>query len=228
MPHSSSCLIIMLKYPRPGKVKTRLAIDTGEERSALLYSCFVLRLLSTCRRLDTDILLCCHPDQKIMDYQAWLGNDFKYIAQGKGDLGQKMKAAFYQAFDQGYHRAVLIGSDLPHLPLDYLKTAFNKLEDNPCVLGPAMDGGYYLIGMNGDDFIPEIFRHIPWSTSQVANRTMDILKALEVKIFILPVLSDIDTLKDLKTLFQNHGLKTDTPQALDKAIYIYLKDCSRY
>lgn len=228
MAHSSSCLIIMLKYPSPGKVKTRLAIDIGKERSARLYSCFVLKLLSTCRRLDKDILLCCHQDQKIMDYQAWIGEDFKYIAQGKGDLGQKMKTAFYQAFDQGYHRAVLIGSDLPHLPLDYLKTAFDKLEDSACALGPALDGGYYLIGMNRGDFIPEIFRHIPWSTPQVLKHTMDILKMLKIKTFILPVLYDIDTLKDLKTLFQNHGLKTDTQEALDKAICIYLTDCSRY
>jgi len=228
MPDSSSCLIIMLRYPSPGKVKTRLALDLGGERSALLYACFVSRLLATCRRLDRDILTCCHPDHKLEDYQAWLGKSYRYMVQDKGDLGRKMEDAFHQAFGLGYFRVVLTGSDLPHLPLDYLLQAFDRLKGVQCVLGPARDGGYFLVGMNKNSFRAEIFRNIPWSTAGVLDLTLDVLKKFNMKTFILPEFYDIDTLNDLKELFQAHGLKTDTPERLDLAIEAYLRDCMKF
>lgn len=218
----------MLKYPLPGKVKARLAMDLGGEKSALLYSCFVSTLLATCQRLGREVLICCHPDQMIEDYQAWLGNSYKYIVQGRGDLGRKMEDAFHQAFELGYLKVVLTGSDLPHLPLHYLQAAFDRLEDVRCVLGPAMDGGYYLVGMNRGDFIPEIFRHIPWSTSGVMDLTLEVLQGLEVEVFILPELYDIDNIRDLRKLLHSHGYNTESNEDLEHAVAGYLKDCLRH
>ncbi|MDZ7759224.1 MAG: TIGR04282 family arsenosugar biosynthesis glycosyltransferase [Desulfovermiculus sp.] len=210
-------IIIMLKYPKPGMVKTRLGKELGGERAAELYRTFVACELDTVQSLQVPILLSCHPYQPLSAYRDWLGGEYRYISQGDGDLGVKMRTSFETAFDQGLSRAVLIGSDLPHLPAAYIQSALTRLQDHDAVIGPALDGGYYLIGLQGRSFHPGMFEEIPWSTSQVLALTQKRLGDYDLKTFLLPSLRDIDTLEDLKSLLTAQDLPVE-PQALEQSI----------
>ncbi|MFO8033387.1 MAG: TIGR04282 family arsenosugar biosynthesis glycosyltransferase, partial [Desulfohalobiaceae bacterium] len=192
-----SCVIIMLKYPRPGMVKTRLGQELGQECAAWLYRCFVACELEMLQSLQVPVLLSCDPGSAILKYQEWLGPGFNYLLQAGDDLGARMQSSFEQAFELGFTQAVLVGSDLPHLPAAYMQLALDRLQEHATVLGPALDGGYYLLGMNRQGFQPYIFEGIPWSTSQVFNSTLKKLEEYQIKTFFLPSLRDIDTVQDL-------------------------------
>jgi len=211
-------IIIMLKYPQPGMVKTRLGKDLGAKRAAELYRFFVACELLTVQSLHVPILLSCHPHRPLSAYRAWLGGEFRYISQAEGDLGVKMRTSFQSAFDMGLSRVVLIGSDLPHLPAASIHSALTRLQDHDAVIGPALDGGYYLIGLHHRSFHPEIFKDIPWSTSQVLALTQKRLGDHDLKTFLLPSLRDIDTLEDLESLLTTQDLPVALPQDLEQAI----------
>jgi uncharacterized protein len=220
--HERPCLAVMLKYPDPGKVKTRLGREIGMEQAAGLYSCFVLRLLAECRNTGHEIMLCCHPGRDISHYQAWLGQDYIYTVQAGGDLGQKMLGCFEQAFEYGFTFPVLMGSDIPGLDRRLIFRALEESGSRQSVIGPSSDGGYYLIGVNRRNFRPDFFRNIPWSTSGVLNMTMKKLSSAGLKPFILPVLTDVDTLDDLKHVFSDLGLPA-TPDELLASIEKYCR-----
>jgi len=211
-------IIIMLKYPQPGMVKTRLGKDLGAKRAAELYRHFVACELVTVHSLQASVLLSCHPHRPLSAYRAWLGGEYEYISQAEGDLGVKMRTSIETAFDMGLSRVVLIGSDLPHLPAAYIQSALTRLQDHDAVIGPALDGGYYLIGLHRQSFHPEIFTEIPWSTSQVMTLTQKRLVDYNLNTFVLPSLRDIDTLEDLKSLLTVQGLPGALPQDLEQAI----------
>ncbi len=211
-------IIIMLKYPQPGMVKTRLGKELGAKRAAELYRFFVACELVTVQSLHVPILLSCHPQRPLSAYRDWLGGEYRYISQGDGDLGVKMSTSFETAFDQGLSRAILIGSDIPHLPAAYIQSALSRLQDHDAVIGPALDGGYYLLGLHCRSFHPKIFEEIPWSTSQVLALTQKRLGDHDLKTFLLPNLRDIDTLEDLESLFPLQDLPAASPQDLEQAI----------
>ena len=195
-----ACLVILVKYPEPGKVKTRLGREMGMNNAALLYRDFVARLLATCREVSCPVLVSCHPDRRISDYQKWLRHEYGYIVQRGNDLGMIMQDSFEQAFARGFSRVVLMGSDIPQLPADYIEKALDKLEEIDVVLGPAVDGGYYLLGMNRPSFSSKIFADIPWSTPEVLGLTLKAVRDSNLTEYILPCLRDIDTLDDLNAL----------------------------
>lgn len=211
-------IIIMLKYPQPGRVKTRLGKELGEERAAELYRFFVACELVTVHSLQASVLLSCHPHWPLSAYRAWLGGEYRYISQAEGDLGVKMRASFQTAFDMGLSRVVLIGSDLPLLPAASIQSALARLQDHDAVIGPALDGGYYLIGLHRQSFHPEIFTDIPWSTSQVLALTQKRLGDHNLNTFVLPNLRDIDTLEDLESLLTTQDLPVALPQDLEQTI----------
>ncbi len=213
----------MLKYPRPGKVKTRLAEKLGEEMAARLYRCFVAQVLAACRGLSCDILLCCHPDQGLKDYKAWIGSGYKYMMQDKGDLGNKMQDAFEKAFEQGFEQAILIGTDVPQLTRAILVQALQGVEQCGSVLGPALDGGYYLLGLDRRKIDSGLFRQIPWSTSKVLKITLSRLKTLHTTPYILQPLRDMDTLEDFKSLcIGQTGLDPEVFSSWNEAVEAYL------
>ena len=209
----------MVKYPEPGKVKTRLGREIGMDNAARLYRDFVSRLLTTCSEISCPKVISCHPDRPASDYQQWLGHEYAYIVQRGNDLGLIMRDSFEQAFDLGFSRVILLGSDIPHLPGDYVEKAINKFEGNDLVIGPALDGGYYLLGINKKSFNYKIFKEIPWSTSKVFALTLRVIADNNLTRFILPCLRDIDTLddfnairNDLSMAVEKSGTKADTAQ----------------
>ena len=202
-------LILFAKPPIAGRVKTRLAQNLGREGAARLYACFLRDAAGTAHALmeaRPGVGLVCEwvleHGESLDEFPLtdWLPGAFLHRTQTGADLGARMAAALGRCLAFG-RRAVLIGTDFPDLPHEVLGDAFEKLErgDEPKItLGPAADGGYYLIGMNR--FLPEIFTGIPWSTGEVLSRTMERADALGVGTALLPEWRDVDEADDLEAL----------------------------
>ncbi len=201
-----TAVIVMVKYPRAGGVKTRLGRQIGMGKSVALYREFVRILLETCRATHFDVVISCHPGNPVSDYQEWLGHGFQYMVQQGSDLGHKMRDAFEQAFALGYDRVILTGSDLPHLPVDVIEEAAQKTGTCDVAIGPALDGGYYLAAMSKERFCPGMFDDIPWSTENVLDMTLERLAAGQRRSCLLKPLRDIDTLADLQAVSTETGL----------------------
>ncbi len=198
-------LIFFIKSPDRAQVKTRLAESIGEERARILYRYFVEDLLDTLTGQDIHLRLCVEPHDAKDDISRWLGNRHDFFPQRGADLGEKMKLAFEETFQQGYRSALLIGSDAPDLTGDIFKEGFVALSSHDAVLGPSMDGGYYLIGFRDETFRPEIFEGIPWSTNVVFQQTLEAFIAFGDVVHILPAWRDVDVIEDLKALMHRHG-----------------------
>jgi rSAM/selenodomain-associated transferase 1 len=194
------CLLFFIKNPGRGKVKTRLASAIGDKTAAKLYRRFLLEMLFTLNRGTFLFYLCFHPENSLNDLKDWLGDHYLYTPQMGENLGQRMKNGFVEAFSMNFKRVILIGSDIPDLPLEFIEEAFNSLGEKDAVIGPSFDGGYYLIGFRDKTFSPKVFEGIPWSTERVFEDTMKILKQEGLLVHTLPRWRDIDTIEDLKNL----------------------------
>ena len=194
-----NALIIMAKVPFPGEVKTRLASTLSPEGAAELAHCFILDVMDLTQRvLDCEVVLAYSPDDADEYFREVCKKIGIQIPQGEGDLGQRMQHVFTTLFDKGYSKVILIGTDIPTLPLHHLQEAFTGLEEHPVVLGPSLDGGYYLLGLQS--MIPEIFSDIDWGTDRVLRQTVNRLSDEEIQAIILPLWYDVDTLEDLDFL----------------------------
>jgi uncharacterized protein len=195
---SIECLIVFTRYPIPGKTKTRLIPALGAAGAANLHCQMTEHTLAQVRQLQADgVAIEVHyaGAEFDRDLADWLGADLVYRSQGDGDLGDRMALAIKTAVDAGYERVIIIGTDCPGLSADILQLAFQQLRDRDVVLGPAIDGGYYLIGMQR--FIPELFVGIDWGTSAVRQQTIEIATKLGLSMGDLPLLADIDRPEDL-------------------------------
>ena len=192
------CLLFFIKSPEKGKVKSRLASVIGDERAANLYRDFTTQMLSTLRRGDFPFHICFYPYNALKGVKKWLGDQHHYIPQKGKDLGERMSNAFRKAFDTGFKRVVLVGSDIPDLPLEFTEEAFFSLKEEDAVIGPSYDGGYYLIGFKDKTFSPRVFEGMAWSSEKVFAETMKVLKQLNQSVHILPYRRDIDTIEDLR------------------------------
>lgn len=193
------CLIIFTRYPEPGKTKTRMIPALGEVGAANLQRQMAEYLLRKVQELQRQFPIKVEVhfaggSQSLM--QAWLGDDLIYRQQRTGDLGQRMLAAFQQAFVSGRGRVAIIGTDCPEVDSEVLRQAFTALQQSQVVLGPAADGGYYLIGLNC--LVPELFRDIAWGSSQVLAQTQEIIRLLKLKVSYLPLFHDVDYPEDLE------------------------------
>lgn len=189
-------VIMFVKEPKLGFVKTRLAKTCGEEFTLNLYKCFVKDLIDNLSNEDFDFKLCGYPTLEKINEE--FGNYDSFL-QVDGDLGLKMQSAFLNQFEQDYQKIVLIGSDTPHISTEMINEAFVKLNKNDIVLGPALDGGYYLIAFSKNSFISEVFENISWSTQEVLSQTLQKLHAKNV--YFLNNLNDIDVIEDLKDFY---------------------------
>ena len=129
-----------------------------------------------------------------------LGPEYRYLPQRGRDLGERMKNGFLDTFTRGFEKVVLIGSDIPDLPLSFVEEAFTSLSEMDAVIGPSFDGGYYLIGFTKGAFLPRVFEGIAWGTEKVFKSTIQILTDEKRKLYVLPRWRDIDTIEDLKDL----------------------------
>lgn len=194
-------LIIFTRYPEPGKTKTRLIPALGAEGAANLQRQMTETTLTKANKLFNFISLSVEVrfvggDLQLM--KNWLGSDLKYQEQGMGDLGERMKRAFQSSFNGGMKSVVIIGIDCPSLTSEIILQAFAKLTQSDVIIGPATDGGYYLIGLR--KITPELFQGINWGTSEVLLKTVAIAQSLKLVISYLPQLSDIDRPEDLENL----------------------------
>ena len=194
------CILFFAKYPQIGQVKTRLGGEIGDEHAVELHKRFVLDMLSMLKGLETDIIIAVDPADACGSFSEWTGGQYRYIGQVGRNIGEKMKNALEAAFEQDYDRAVLIGSDLPDLPADFLRYALDAIDRYDAVMGPAHDGGYYLVGFGRKSFLPEVFRGMAWGGEEVFTRTMNLLDQAGRRTYILPEWYDIDTAADLQNL----------------------------
>ncbi|MCG8634708.1 MAG: TIGR04282 family arsenosugar biosynthesis glycosyltransferase [Desulfobacterales bacterium] len=208
----NNSLIVFLRAPEPGRVKTRLAGDVGDKRALTLYKSFAAATLAAADRwCDTsrsgEVLLSYYPENKLELMQDWLGRERFYLAQSGADLGRRMSNAMASAFDRGAERVVLVGTDVPQISSRHLEQAFEILHKKDVVLGPSLDGGYWLIGMNRKRFVPDIFSNVNWGSSAVFSETIGRCREYRLTRTDIEVLLDIDTLSDLE-MFKRLGLKT--------------------
>ncbi len=194
---NKNLVLIFVKEPKLGFVKTRLAKICGDDFVLELYKNFVKDLILTLKKSESDFKLCAYPSLELVT--KTFGN-FDNFLQVDGDLGKKMQKAFEEQFAKGYEKIVLIGSDIPHVTSEILDKSFKELKSNDTVLGPSEDGGYYLIGFNKDTFYSEVFQDIPWSTHKVLENTLHKLNTKQV--YFLQELNDIDVIDDLKDFYK--------------------------
>lgn len=197
----TKCLLVFVRCPERGRVKSRLAASLGRERVLALYKNFVLDLMDVVKEGPYCIRIYYDPpnaDQSTL--RAWLGEGSYSPQTGRG-LGERMKNTFAEVFSEGCEKAVLIGSDVPDLPGALIDRAFTALEDHDAVIGPATDGGYYLIGFRRDGFLPHAFEGIPWGTDSVLGETMALFLKSGCRVHSLDVWSDVDTIRDLRSLY---------------------------
>ncbi|TGK24430.1 glycosyltransferase [Leptospira yasudae] len=186
-------LILFLRNPVVGQVKTRLAAGLGNEAALNVYEQLVEITQKQVAGLDLPVRLYFDSIPEFVSGK-W-GNQVSAHLQSGEDLGFRMSNAFSETFSQGAQKAVIIGSDCPDLETKHIREAFSALDQSDVVLGPALDGGYYLLGLKSH--LPEIFYEVPWSTDRVFAVTLEKLQLSRKNVWILPKLGDVDEPEDL-------------------------------
>ena len=196
--NNENALIVFQKNAVLGKVKSRLAATIGEEKALEIYKSLLLHTFGEINKLkgiDTSIF---YSDFIEFDSESAYKAEYKEIQVG-GDLGERMSNAFRKLFQEGYKKVVIIGTDCPEIQSSDIDAAFRSLEKNEVCIGPALDGGYYLLGMRR--FHECLFQNIPWSSSEVTAKTKEILISRQISFDLLKTLRDIDTEEDLIAIF---------------------------
>lgn len=186
-------IIIFLKYPELGRAKTRLAATIGDENALTIYKELLNHTHEITKNLEADKFL--FYDKVSENKMPWDEHSYFTAYQKESDLGGRMLDAFEQVFNKGYSKVLIVGSDCYELNQNIIEQAFLQLETSDVVIGPAKDGGYYLLGLKS--LVKEIFMDVAWSTETVFATTEKILQKLSLKLSLTPTLSDIDTIEDL-------------------------------
>ena len=193
-PSSKNALIIFTRNPKLGKVKTRLAATIGNEAALEIYKFLISHIVEVSEKIEVDKYV--FYSESIQENDAWDNSVFRKKLQQGDDLGIRMNNAFEQLFKMGYEKVVIAGSDIYELTSEDIKDSFTALETDDFVMGPAKDGGYYLLGMKQLNSV--VFRNKNWGTSTVFNDTMKDLK--NEKVSLLAVKSDVDVYKDIENV----------------------------
>jgi len=199
MPKYKNALIVVAKRPAPGKTKTRLSPPLAPELASSLYECFLCDTLDQMRQVQDAHHVIAYLDEP--DYFQRLAPDFELIPQKGHDLGERLDNALTSCLSQGYERAIIMNSDSPTLPSDYLSQGFDMLSDGTdVVLGPCDDGGYYLIGIKKPT--PRLLREVQMSTPTVAEDTIVLAKKEGLHLVTLPTWYDVDDTASLSRLVE--------------------------
>jgi len=188
-----NCLIIFTRNPELGKVKSRLAADIGKENALEVYIKLLEHTKNVVSQVNCTKML--GYSVKVRTEDSWDNTTFNKFQQKGEDLGIRMQNAFATAFKNGHNKVLIVGSDLLDLKVSHIEDAFTALENNDVVIGPAQDGGYYLLGMNA--LTNDVFVNKNWGTETVYQDTINDLK--DQKIHLLETLNDIDYASDLES-----------------------------
>jgi len=196
----SRALLVFAKTPKPGKVKTRLLAAVSADVAAALHAACIedtLRLVRKTRGCDAFVFAAGGTGyfRRLVKKQG-SGARMQVLPQRGADLGTRMENAFRKCFAMGYHEVVVIGTDTPWMGVERVRGAFAELKANDVVIGPAEDGGYYLLGLR--KMLPAIFRGIPWSTERVLALTLQKIAALKLRTKLLRRDFDLDRPGDLR------------------------------
>lgn len=191
-----SVLMVFAKVPEAGRVKTRIAAEMGDQEAARIYRRLGRTVVDRVRGGTYRTMVFFDPPGGRTAIERWLGSDgLAFKPQGPGDLGSRLHGAFDEVLRHA-PKAVVVGTDAPEVGRHLVEEAFRRLDTNDLVIGPALDGGYYLLGLTAP--VPALFVDIPWSTDKVAEVTLDRTRSLGMRVSILPALRDVDTVEDLE------------------------------
>lgn len=203
-----TAFVIFAKAPAPGQVKTRLCPPLTPDEAATLHGSFVLDTLERTKtaiakkHLSVDRYIACLPSASLVFFKILEERHGVHLLDQVGDdLGQRMHRAFTDLFCLGYQQVIIVGTDVPTLPLSEYQQAVSLIASHDLVLGPSNDGGYYLIGLNRS--VPELFTDVPWSTADVLAATRRKASALGLTIGLLKEWRDVDVAEDLRALIQD-------------------------
>jgi rSAM/selenodomain-associated transferase 1 len=192
---------VFARAPRLGGVKTRLAASVGDAAALAIYRTLGTTVLEAVRPLSptVPVVVAFTPDEAGTVLRDWLGEDFVYRAQGGGDLGARMARMVAAAFADGAPQVVVIGTDCPGVTEATVRDALDALERHDVVIGPAVDGGYYLIGLR-EGIVPDalgvLFDGIPWSSPDTMRTTLERAQEHGLAVALLDEQRDIDTIED--------------------------------
>ena len=186
-------IIVFVRKPELGKVKTRLAKTIGSEAALKVYTNLLIHTKGAIVNLPCDKFI--FYTDAVDENDIWENTIFNKRSQIGNNLGERMSHAFNLLFDKGYSKVIIVGSDCPGLNQQIIEQSFNALQEHDVVLGPTYDGGYFLLGLKF--FIKNIFENINWSTPQVFSQTIKAIDTSKKTIYLLDTLSDIDTEADL-------------------------------
>ncbi len=221
LPHSDAeigpeCVILFVKAPVAGQVKTRLMPQIRPYDAALLYRSFILDTRDMLAGSGFPVRVYFDPPRSRDTVADLVGHEYDYFPQTGEDLGKRMAIALEQTFAAGFSAAILIGTDLPDLPGGLIADAFAALSGSPAVIGPGADGGYYLIGFTKNSFCREVFDNISWGSSRVLKETLSVFRRRRIDVFTLPPWRDIDTFDDLLHFIHTNAANPDkSPYTFD-------------
>lgn len=211
-------VLLFVRAPRQGHVKTRLAKHLGAETTLSLYRCFVEDILATLTAGAYQTSVFFTPADQGAAVKDWLGKFADCQPQTGENLGQRMHLAFLNTYSDPVDRAILIGSDLPDLDIDIIHEAFSALQQSEVVIGPAADGGYYLIGFQKDAFTAKLFGGVDWGTGRVFQQTLEQIQQANLNYYTLPAWQDIDTYEDLMEFYSRNA--SDSPPRLKTMAFL--------
>lgn len=191
-PHDA--IVLMARAPELGRVKTRLASEMGDDQALAIYRELGESIADALRKAGPRVVVSYTPATAEDLTREWLGDDLRYEPQPSGDMGARMHAAISARLAAGADRVVVVGSDCPTMAPETVRAAFAALTDADVVLGPATDGGLYLIGVSASH--DGLLSSIPWSSGEVLSATMERAEAAGLRVTMLPVMRDIDTAAD--------------------------------
>lgn len=191
-------LILLVRYPRAGQVKTRLAATLGDELAAEFYTLCAQHIFAESARLPATVetYLYYADEEDAGAIRQWVQRPFHFLPQIDVDFGGRMAHAFRTVFSHGSQKAVIVGTDVPDLSAAVIVEAFQALDSHQVVLGPDHDGGYYLLGLR--QLHSQLFTGMAWGTDQVFDQTWQVIEKLGLSVYLVPTLMDIDTEADLR------------------------------
>jgi rSAM/selenodomain-associated transferase 1 len=186
------CLIVFARNPVLGKVKTRIGEISGNEKALAIYNELLSHTFDTIAGVNCEKIIFLND---LLSDSGKIFSEHQIQLQNGSNLGERMKNAFNLVFAKGYYRVIILGSDIYELTSDIINEGFQKLKTYDCVIGPSLDGGYYLLGLNHE--VAGLFDDVAWGTAQVMDQTIKKLEAINMPFFQLPDLNDVDTIEDV-------------------------------